>query len=130
KMSEGGGLFGTDEIQWFNGGLFDGADVLPMDTEEIAVLGIVAVLDWSQIEPAIFGTLFERGLDPGKRSQLGAHYTDRASIAVLVDAVVVEPLRRELDEMKARVEGLLAGGHKPRIPTARGKVRGRAKTDP
>ena len=29
---------------------------------------------------SIFGTLFERGLDPSKRSQLGAHYTDPATI--------------------------------------------------
>jgi hypothetical protein len=130
KMSEGGGLYGTEEIQWFNGGLFDGPDVLPMETEEIAVLGIVAGLDWSQIEPAIFGTLFERGLDPSKRSQLGAHYTDRSSIEVLVDAVVVRPLRRELDQMKVQVEKLLAAGHKPRVMPARGKVRARAKNDP
>lgn len=127
KMSDGGGLYGTEEIQWFNGGLFDGADVLPMETEEIAVLGIVAALDWSQIEPAIFGTLFERGLDPSKRSQLGAHYTDRLSIEVLVDSVVVRPLRRELDDVKARVEELLAAGHKPRAAPARGK---RTKNDP
>ena len=72
-MSDGGGLYGTDEVQWLNGGLFDGPDVLPMDTEEIAVRGIVSALDWPQIEPAIFRTLFERGLDPSKRSQLGAH---------------------------------------------------------
>ncbi len=127
KMSDGGGLYGTDEVQWFNGGLFDGPDVLPMDTGEIAVLGIVSALDWSQIEPAIFGTLFERGLDPNKRSQLGAHYTDRLSIEVLVDAVVVRSLRRELDAMKAKVEALVAAGHKPRLAPSRGK---RSKNDP
>ncbi len=127
KMSRGGGLFGTENIQWFNGGLFDGPDVLPMDTEEIAVLGIVAALDWSQIEPAIFGTLFERGLDPSKRAQLGAHYTDRLSIEVLVDSVVVRPLRRELEEMKENVEALLAAGKKPGAASTRTK---RSKNDP
>jgi hypothetical protein len=127
KMSEGGGLYGTDEIQWFDGGLFDGPDILPMETDEIAVLGMVAALDWSQIEPAIFGTLFERGLDPGKRAQQGAHYTDRGSIEVLVEAVVVQPLRRELEEMKAGVEALLAAGRKPRLVTRRGK---RSRNDP
>jgi type II restriction/modification system DNA methylase subunit YeeA len=126
-MSVGGGLYGTEEIQWFNGGLFDGADVLPLDTNEGAVLGIVAALDWSQVEPAIFGTLFERGLDPGKRAQLGAHYTDRLSIEVLVDSVVVRPLRREFETMQAQVEALLAAGHKPRAASSRAK---RAKNDP
>jgi type II restriction/modification system DNA methylase subunit YeeA len=107
KMSEAGGLYGTEHIQWFNGGLFDGPEVVPLDTQEIAVLGIVAALDWSQIEPAIFGTLFERGLDPSKRSQLGAHYTDRLSIKRLVDAVLVNPLRRDFEATKERVQRLL-----------------------
>lgn len=103
KMSDSGGLFGAERIQWFNGGLFDGADVLPLDLDEILVLGIVAQLDWSQIEPAIFGTLFERGLDPRKRSQLGAHYTDRDSIKILVDSVVIDPLRAEFAEVQLRI---------------------------
>ena len=37
-------------------------------------------LDWSEVDPSILGTLFERGLDPDKRAQLGAHYTDRDKI--------------------------------------------------
>jgi len=123
RMSDHGGLYGTEWIDWFNGGLFDGADVLPMGTEEIAIVGIVAGLDWSQIEPAIFGTLFERGLDPNKRSQLGAHYTDRGSIEVLVNAVVVDPLRREFEAMKERVQALLDRGRKP-------GGRGKAENDP
>ena len=36
--------------------------------------------DWSEVDPSILGTLFERGLDPDKRAQFGAHYTDRAKI--------------------------------------------------
>ena len=42
----------------------------------------------SQIDPLIFGTLFECGLDPNKRSQLGAHYTDREKIMLLVAGIV------------------------------------------
>lgn len=63
-MSHEGGLFGAERIQWFNGGLFDGPEVLPMATAQVSVVRNVARLDWSQVEPAIFGTLFERGLDP------------------------------------------------------------------
>ena len=55
-------------------------------------------LDWSAVEPAIFGTLFERGLDPAKRAQLGAHYTSREDIETLVEPVVMQPLRREWAE--------------------------------
>jgi len=110
KMASAGGLFGVERIQWFNGGLFDGSDVIPMDRGEISVLKAVAELDWSQVEPAIFGTLFERGLDPDKRSQLGAHYTDRESILRLVQPVVIEPLRREFESVKAGIQELLARG--------------------
>ena len=69
--------------------------MLPLEAAEIKTLAELARLDWSAIEPSIFGTLFERGLDPGKRSQLGAHYTDPGSILRIVNPVVVEPLRDE-----------------------------------
>jgi hypothetical protein len=54
-----------------------------------------AALNWSAIDVSIFGTLFERGLDPAKRSQLGAHYTDPATIMRLVEPVVQRPLLAE-----------------------------------
>ncbi len=79
-MATDGGLFGAEEIDWFNGGLFDSADVLPLTGTEIGTLLEVGRLNWALIEPAIFGTLFERGLDPDQRAQLGAHYTDRDAI--------------------------------------------------
>lgn len=108
KMSSHGGLFGPEEIQWFNGGLFDGDDVLPLTKEQIEVVRAVAELDWSQIEPAIFGTLFERGMDPEKRSQLGAHYTDRQSMEDLIEPVILAPLRREFTKMKSDVDDILS----------------------
>jgi len=115
KMSDAGGLFGTDRIEWFNGGLFDGPQVIELTVDEIKTLLTVSRLDWSQVEPAIFGTLFERGLDPDKRSQLGAHYTDRASIERLVEPVVLTPLRREFEAMKAKVMEI--GPYRPTIAT-------------
>jgi len=101
--------FGTHRIAWFNGGLFDGAPVIPFTREEIVSVREAANLDWSQVEPAILGTLFERGLDPAKRGQLGAHYTDRAKIDMVVDPVVMTPLLREFEAMKERVEAFMAG---------------------
>jgi len=114
-MTDQGGLYGVERIQWFNGGLFDGADVIELATDEIKILREVSRLDWSQVEPAIFGTLFERGLDPAKRSQLGAHYTDRGSIERLVEPVVIGPLKREFEAMKAKVAEI--GPHRPTIAT-------------
>ena len=106
-----GGLFGADSIAWFNGGLFAKVDVPALDAMDVAALRNAAALDWSAIDPSIFGTLFERGLDPKKRSQLGAHYTDPATIMRLVEPVVQRPLRAEWE----RVKGVIAthiGKHK------------------
>ena len=110
RMSVGGGNFGAEWIDWFNGGLFDGDEALYLDPLDIDVLREAAALDWSQVEPAIFGTLFERGLDPDKRSQLGAHYTDRESIMRLVEPVLMQPLRREFAELQDIVINIKATG--------------------
>jgi hypothetical protein len=112
KMAKGGGLFGVERIEWFNGGLFDDAEVIELKPAEMETIGRVSKLDWSQIEPAIFGTLFERGLDPDQRAQLGAHYTDRASILRLVEPVLMAPLRRDWAETQARITPLVLAGRK------------------
>lgn len=98
-----GGPFGTEIIDWFNGGLFDDDKTLPLTLEQIRTVRDLARMDWSQIEPAIFGTLFERGLDPDKRSQLGAHYTDPDSIMRLVNPTIVEPLLSEWREVRVEI---------------------------
>ena len=102
-MAEGGD-YGNDTIAWFNGGLFDNADVIPLTQEEINSLAMVNAKDWSSVEPSIFGTLFERTLDPAKRSQIGAHYTCRADIETLLNPVLLAPLQREWAEVKRKCE--------------------------
>jgi len=106
KMNTGG-YFGADEIAWFNGGLFDDADALPLDAEGVKQTLIAARMDWSSIEPSIFGTMFERGLDPAKRSQLGAHYTDAGKIMLIIEPVILKPLRQEWGETKTEIEQVL-----------------------
>src|SRR5487761_2240845 len=84
-MAQSGGAVGFVDVPWFNGGLFEDAAALPLEGADLDLLLRVAKLDWAEIDPSILGTLFERGLDPDKRSQLGAHYTDRAKIEMLID---------------------------------------------
>ena len=60
------------------------------------------------MEPAIFGTLFERSLDPDKRSQLGAHYTSREDILLIVEPVLIAPLRRRWAAVREQAEELIA----------------------
>ncbi len=103
-----GGDFALEDIHWFNGGLFENIEVLPLDTAEIKILHEASKLDWSGIEPSIFGTLFERGLDPKKRAQLGAHYTDQQSILRIINPVIVEPLDKEWEAAKRIIAGRVA----------------------
>jgi len=96
-----GGEFALRDVAHFNGGLFARIAPFALLPAELATLSEAATLDWASIEPAIIGTLFERSLDPGKRSQLGAHYTGRADIWRVVEPVVLAPLRREWDALQA-----------------------------
>ena len=57
--------------------------MLPPEKSDIETVLAASDLDWSESDPSILGTLFERGLDPGKRAQVGAHYTDRDKIMLL-----------------------------------------------
>ena len=84
----------TDVLK-FNGGLFADPTALPLDKHQIDLLLDAARADWRHVEPAIFGTLLERALDPLERHQLGAHYTPRAYVERLVMPTVIEPLRED-----------------------------------
>ena len=119
-----GRFFGNERVEWFDGGLFDGAEVIPCTRDELDAMHEAALLDWSRVEPAILGTLFERGLDPDKRGQLGAHYTDHAKIMMVVEPVVLDPLRREFAALRERVEEL-AAGREPSPLTLEGRRRER-----
>ena len=135
-MREKGGYFGATAIPWFNGGLFDDDEVLPVGVEAARLLMEATRLDWSAINPAIFGTLFESGLDDKKRAEMaslfdrpaaapdpqaklafhktapnkgvGIHYTDPDTIMKIIEPVVLRPLAAEWQEVKDKVAALFA----------------------
>ena len=90
-------------LRRFNGGLFQETTALPLDAQQLDLLLDAASADWREVEPAIFGTLLERALDPRERHKLGAHYTPRAYVERLVVPAVVDPLREEWDATQAAV---------------------------
>ena len=103
-MAEPGGEVNWKPIRHFNGGLFADDVALALTREELRVLADAARLDWGSVEPAVLGTLFERSLDPDKRSQLGAQYTSKEDILLVVEPVLMAPLRREWERVRAEVE--------------------------
>ncbi len=121
-----GGDVGFEPVAWFNGGLFDDDAALPLDREGIETALRAAALDWSEIDPSILGTLFERGLDPDKRSQLGAHYTDRDKIMRIVDPVIVRPLLAEWETAKAGIAATVERADAARSPAAQTRIRRQA----
>ena len=82
-------------VRYFNGGLFENCKVYNLGINAISKLNDAAAKKWSQVEPAIFGTLLEQALTPHKRAKLGAHYTPRPYVERLVESTIMEPLRAE-----------------------------------
>ncbi|WP_376966872.1 DNA methyltransferase [Azospirillum sp. A26] len=120
-----GGRLGFEKVDWFNGGLFEDAGALPLDGDEFDIVREAARLDWSEIDPTIMGTLFERGLSPERRRALarevvrrdrdgrskgavGVYYTPEATIMKLVEPVITRPLRRDWAAVRERIAALLA----------------------
>lgn len=126
EAMEGGGEFDLNDIAWFNGGLFDGRRSLALDDGDIGLLIAADSLDWSLIDPTIFGTLFERFLNPKKRAQIGAHYTDADKIERIIEPVIMRPLRGEWEVARQEITSLLSGQRKPPM---RGKERRRMTAD-
>lgn len=106
RSMSGGGDFLLEDIRHFNGGLFADAEVIPLEPKEIKLVAEAGRLDWGSVEPAIFGTLFERSLDPSQRAQLGAHYTSRADILTIVEPVLMAPLRRQWEQAQEEVRDI------------------------
>ena len=121
RVMAAGGRVGFEAVAWFNGGLFDDCAALPLEAADIETALAASDLDWSEIDPSILGTLFERGLDPGKRAQLGAHYTDRDKIMLLVEPVVIRPWLAEWDAAKADLAVALDRAEAAKSPAARTK---------
>ena len=96
------------DVLRFNGKIFKDHTVLPLDRDQIDLLLKAARSNWREVEPAIFGTLFERALNPEERHKLGAHYTPRAYVERLVLPTIVEPLRE--DWKNAQGAALLLAG--------------------
>ena len=104
-----GGFSGADEIAHFNGDLFNVVDTVELSATALQRLGEACERNWRDIEPSIFGTLFERALDASKRAQTGAHYTGADDIGLVVEPVVMTPLRREWETARAEIESSEAG---------------------
>jgi SAM-dependent methyltransferase len=71
-------------VAYFNGGLFRQIDPIDLTQQELKLLEISALEDWSKVRPAIFGSIFESAIDTKERHAHGIHYTSEADIMKIV----------------------------------------------
>jgi SAM-dependent methyltransferase len=71
-------------VDYFNGGLFSTVHPIELEREELKMLEVSALEDWSKVRPAIFGSIFESAIDQGERHAHGIHYTSEADIMKIV----------------------------------------------
>ncbi len=121
-MRDGDETFGPFVVPWFDGGLFDDDSTLPLSEPLLRRLRAAADRDWAELDPSIMGTLFERGLDPEKRGQLGKFYTGRDKIELIVEPVIRRPLREAWEKAKTEIRALMEEARSSRGKAAERKI--------
>lgn len=111
RAMDNGERFLLKKLLRFNGHFFHNAEALPLTREALALLLSAAEADWQYVEPAIFGTLLTRALDPKLRHRLGAEYTPREYVERVIFPAVEEPIREQWTAKQAAVLQLLGRGH-------------------
>ncbi len=87
------------DVDYFNGGLFEKIIPIELSKKEVEHMDVACTKNWRNINPAIFGAIFEGGMDKDERHELGAHYTSEIDIKKIVDPVIVQPWRQKIDEV-------------------------------
>ncbi len=89
------------ELPYVNGELF--ADTLEFADTNRAMRDALLTccgFDWSQISPAVFGSLFQSVMLPAERRKRGAHYTSERDILKLVNSLFLDDLKAEFEIIK------------------------------
>lgn len=85
------------KVPYFNGGVFHKVEPVELTGDELTLLDQAAREDWSKVQPAIFGTLFQSSMDKKERHAYGAHFTSEADILKVVLPTIVRPWRERIE---------------------------------
>ena len=89
----------ANEFPYVNGGLFSGSSEVPKFSKIArSYLLHVGNLDWTQINPDIFGSMIQAVADEEERGVLGMHYTSVPNILKVLNPLFLDNLRSQLDE--------------------------------
>ena len=84
---------------YVNGGLFSSDEPVPeLGKKGRRLLLECGNMDWSEINPDIFGSMFQAVIDVEQRSRLGQHYTSYSNIMKVIKPLFLDPLQAELDK--------------------------------
>ena len=88
----------ADTFPYVNGGLFSGSTDVPRFSKIAQrYLSHIGSLDWTQINPDIFGSMIQAVADEEERSVLGMHYTSVPNILKVLNPLFLDDLRAELE---------------------------------
>lgn len=91
------------KFPYINGDLFGQPLRIPaFDSTMRDALIAAANFNWSEISPAIFGSLFQSVMNPKERRAAGAHYTTEKNILKVIEPLFLDGLRAEFERLKAR----------------------------
>lgn len=92
---------------YVNGGLFASDEPVPeLGLKGRRILLECSAMDWSEINPDIFGSMFQAVIDVEQRSRLGQHYTSYSNIMKVIQPLFLDPLRAELEKQRTKAKGL------------------------
>ena len=87
------------EFPYVNGGLFRDTIVSPKFTKEARKIIVeCGDLDWSEINPDIFGSMIQAVVNPAYRSGLGMHYTSVPNIMKVIEPLFLNELNEEFEK--------------------------------
>lgn len=96
-----------DDFPYVNGGLFRDDIVCPKFSQKSRqILLDSGELDWSEINPDIFGSMIQAVADPSERTNLGMHYTSVQNILKLIKPLFLDELYEEFEKHKENPKAL------------------------
>ncbi|MEN1593136.1 lactate dehydrogenase, partial [Pseudomonas aeruginosa] len=88
-----------DDFPYVNGQLFSGSDEVPRFSKIArSYLLHVGGLDWTKINPDIFGSMIQAVAEDEERGELGMHYTSVPNILKVLNPLFLDDLRSRLEE--------------------------------
>ncbi|QBA14731.1 class I SAM-dependent DNA methyltransferase [Xanthomonas oryzae pv. oryzae] len=89
----------AEDFPYVNGQLFSGSEEVPRFSKIArSYLLHVGGLDWTKINPDIFGSMIQAVAEDEERGELGMHYTSVPNILKVLNPLFLDDLRSKLEE--------------------------------